>query len=375
MSATDPMEPFPMELAAKNSDDGWQGRTLRLVMQPFALAVSQSAIPTFMVDIADDGLPIVFANQSFLRLTGWGEDEVLGRNMEVLHADPAAADRVAARAAAGEVVSAEVLLNRKDGTTFSAALDIAPTFDASGRPTMLFATILDISDRVEAMRGLAAVQERFEERVAERTAALESALERTELLSREITHRTKNALALLGAIIAAKGRRARSPQEAELLADIAGRVRAIGGLQGLLDGVECEENGIDLAEFLEQLVRDLDRPTEARVMMTEAPHAELPAQAALAVALCVTELVLNAQKHGYPDGRQGTIMVAALSDGGRVTVTVEDNGVGLPDGFDPAAGEGLGMLVLLDQTAKLLGHLSFGRCAAGGARFEITFPA
>ena len=364
-----------MDLAASNAEDIWQSRKSHLVVQPFALAVSQSAIPSLMADLTIDDVPIVFADRSFLRLTGWSEEEVLGRNLRVLHADPADADRVVAAASAGEVVSAEVMLKRQDGSTFSAILDIAPSFDSRGCPSMLFATILDVSDRVEAERGLAALQERFEERVAERTAALESALERTELLSREVTHRTRNALALLSAIISAKARRARRPAEAELLADIARRVRAVGGVQGLLDGIEGEENGLDLADFLEQLVRDLDGASGPRVVLTEAPHADLPAAAALSLALCVSELVLNSQKHGYRDGRQGRIAVSARSDGGRVTVTVEDDGAGLPEGFDPAACEGLGMLVLLDQTAKLQGRMSFGRSDAGGARFEITFPA
>jgi len=364
-----------MDFAASNASDVWTNRKAHLVMQPFAIAVSQSAIPTLMAGLTPDDLPIVFANESFLKLTGWSEKEVLGRNLHFLHADPQDADRIAASAAAGEVVSAQVLLNRKDGTAFSAMLDIAPAFDSSGRATLLFATLVDVSDRVEAERGLAAVQKRFEERVAERTAALEHALERTELMSREVTHRTKNALALLGAIISAKARRAASPEEAELLGDIAGRVRAIGGLQGLLDGVGGEENGVDLSDFLDQLVRDLDRPTEARVLLTEAPHAELAPQAALAIALCVTELVLNAQKHGFPDGREGTILVTARADAGWITVEVEDDGVGLPDGFDPAVSDGLGMLVLLDQTAKLGGRISCGPRAVGGSRFGITFPA
>lgn len=363
-----------MKPAGTNAGDLWQNRKSRLHMQPFALAVSESAIPTLMADLALEGVPIIFANSSFLSLTGWSEEEVLGRNLHFLHADPADADRIAARAASGEVVSAEVVLNRRDGTGFSAVLDIAPAFDSCGRPTMLFATLVDVSDRVEAVRKLAASIARFEERVAERTQALETALERTELLSREVTHRTGNALALLSAIISARARRARSPAEAELLADIAGRVRAVGGVQGLLDGVEGERNGVALTDFLHQLVRDLDVASGPRVVLTKAPRMELPAAAALSVALCVTELVLNAQKHAFAGVRAGTITVEARREGGDCAVAVEDDGRGLPEGFDPAACEGLGMLVLRDQTGKLGGRLSFGPGTAGGARFEVAFP-
>jgi PAS domain S-box-containing protein len=364
-----------MNIAAPAADDIWTRQQAHLVLQPFALAVSRSTVPMFMADLTLDDCPIVFANESLLKLTGWSEKALLGRSPRLLHADRAVAGRLLARAAAGDAVSAEVVLKRRTGRGFDARLDISPILDSRGRPTTLFATIFDVSDRVEAERGLAAAQALFEERVAERTLALERALERTELLSREVTHRTMNALALLSAIVAARGRRARTPQEAELLADIAGRVRAIGGLQGLLDGVESETTGVELSDFLGQLLRDLERPTEARILLTGAPHARLAPRAALALALCLSELVLNAQKHGFPDGRDGTIRVAAATEAGQITVTVEDDGVGLPDGFDPGASDGLGMRVILDQTEKLGGRLSCGGRDGGGARFGITFPA
>jgi two-component sensor histidine kinase len=272
-------------------------------------------------------------------------------------------------------VSEDVRLARKSGGTFWGRLDSAPLFDASGRATLLFITLVDVSDRVTAVDRLADSRARFEAQLSERTAALEVELERTEMLSRELSHRTKNALAILAAVIASKGRRASSRHEADLLADIAGRVRAIGGLQGLLDGVKSEENGVALSDLLAQLVADLDRPSDTRVVLREAPRAVLPADAALCVALCVTELVLNAQKHGLRNGQDGMVTIAGGIEAGRVTVVVEDSGDGLPEGFDPAASEGLGMMIVLDQAARLGGTFACGRSAEGGARFEIAFPA
>lgn len=365
-----------MDVDAQKSNHIWQSRKHHLVAQPFALAVSSSAVPTILVDLNLTDAPIVFANASFLRLSGWDEDDVLGRNLSFLNADDADAEtakRLVTAVGAEEAVSADILLKRKAGPPFWARIDVAPIFDPDGRAASLVATIVDVSDRVRATTGLKAAEDRLEQRVEERTAALERALEQTEFLSRELTHRTKNALAILGALIATKRRRARDDHEAELLSEIGHRVQAIGRLQELLDGVDGEANGIDLAVFLDALCRELDG-TDVRVRLRGAPQMSLPSKAALAVALCVTELVLNAQKHAFPDDAPGVIELEARTDGGTVSISVADGGIGLPETFDASRSTGLGMLVVLDQVQKLGGGITWGRSEAGGAEFILSFP-
>jgi two-component system, sensor histidine kinase PdtaS len=201
-----------------------------------------------------------------------------------------------------------------------------------------------------------------------------SALARTELLSREFSHRTKNALAILGALIEARRRRAEDPAVADALAEVSGEVRAIGRLQGLLESVGRAEGRIAVSELLGALADELDLPTGASAITGQTCEVALSSEAALALALSVTELVLNAQKHGFRDGRDGVIVIEAEAEGADLAVTVSDNGTGLPEGFDPEAGDGLGMIVVLDQVARLHGRLAFGRSAAGGARFTVIFP-
>jgi PAS domain S-box-containing protein len=364
----------PMDQPTNEAEGRWSGRRARLLIQPFAAAVSQSAIPTLMADLGAEGVPIIFANDSFLKLTGLGEEEVLGCDLASVLADPKAVEHVATAVAVGEVLSLDVRVNRASGSSVWARLDSAPVFDPAGRPSMVFATVVNVDDRVRAVDGLADANQRFEQRVAERTRSLESALERSELLSREVTHRAKNSLALLGAMIDLKRRHARSPAEAEILRDISGRVRSIGTLQSLLGGLGSGRANVACAGLLARLTAELDEQTGVRVTLTETPSRELPADTALAVALCVTELVLNAQKHAFPDGREGAVTITARQDGSVLSVAVEDDGCGLPEGFDPAASQGLGMLVVLDQVGKLGGTLTCGAAPNGGARFEIRLP-
>jgi PAS domain S-box-containing protein len=234
-----------MDRATNEGDSLWGGRRSRLIAQPFAVAVSQSAIPTLMADLGEEGLPIVFVNDSFLRLAGRVEEELLGRGLASVLAEKDAAARIARDVAGGEVVSVDVRLTRTSGPDVWARLDSAPLFDPSGRASTVFVTVVDVDDRVRAEAGLVEAHRRFDERVAERTLSLESALKRSELMSREVTHRTKNALALLGAMIDVKRRRARSREEADILRDVAGRVRSIGTLQTLVGSLGAGREIVD----------------------------------------------------------------------------------------------------------------------------------
>jgi two-component sensor histidine kinase/CheY-like chemotaxis protein len=90
------------------------------------------------------------------------------------------------------------------------------------------------------------------------------------------------------------------------------------------------------------------------------------------VGAAVHELVANAMQHAFAGRPGGRIAVRAACRDGRVTVTVRDDGVGLPAGFDPARAAGSG-LKLVRQAAAWLGG-SFEVDGRAGASFDLAFP-
>lgn len=355
-----------------NDDLVWQLRKQYLITQPLAHAFAASAVPTVLADAALDGRPVVFVNTGFLRLTGRTEDAVLGLPIHQLDGHPgengALAVAVAAALAGKSVEQVDIPYRRPDGETFWAETSVAPIFDPEGRVAYLVATFVDVTGR------MAAAADRFETGVEERTAALTAALEESDLLSREITHRTKNALALLAALIEAKRRRADDPRMKSALADIAGRVRSIARLQSLLDGIGSERNGVPLARLMAALAEELDAATDVRVVLVQADPAIVAPPTALSLSLAVTELVLNAQEHAFTTGQPGRVELAAtVGADGEVCVSVSDDGVGLPEGFRVDAPHGLGMLMLRDRASRLNGRIEAGPSAAGGACFRFIF--
>ncbi len=119
----------------------------------FFAAVQMSRMPMCLSDPHQADGPIVFCNQAFEELTGYGQDEILGRNCRFLQGcgtDPAAIAAIRRGIAAGEDVQQEILNYRKDGSSFWNALFISPVIDTQGRLVYYFASQLNVTRRREA---------------------------------------------------------------------------------------------------------------------------------------------------------------------------------------------------------------------------------
>jgi two-component system, sensor histidine kinase PdtaS len=92
--------------------------------------------------------------------------------------------------------------------------------------------------------------------------------------------------------------------------------------------------------------------------------------------MVLTELLQNAVEHGYPEGdRVGSITVEPQRLAGRLRVTVDDDGVGLPAGFDPDGSPNLGLSIVRTLVESELGGLLELRAGPeGGARVVLDVP-
>lgn len=200
-------------------------------------------------------------------------------------------------------------------------------------------------------------------------AQLKAALERQDLLTREMSHRVKNSLAVVAGLLSLQVRGTDNPDVKNALSDARARVEAVAQVHDQL-WRQPDITRIDLAGFLGALCEKLAESAGANALHCRAQAVTIPADLAIPLGLFVNELVTNAIKYAYPDG-QGEIRVeAAARDDGGLTVTVADDGVGLPEGFDPTkARASLGMRVINNLARQLDGTLVLvpGR----GARFEL----
>src|SRR5438270_5032299 len=173
---------------------------------------------------------------------------------------------------------------------------------------------------------------------------LEAALERHQILLKEVNHRVKNSLQVVSSMLHLQANGIGDQDLSERLNEAASRVNAVGRAYERLAYTADYEN-IDLIEYLRQIIHDLEPTVAPCKIQFDAPEAiRFVADRAILVGLIINELVSNAGKYAYPNRAGGSIWVRVQlqTDKEAIAISVHDEGVGLPPGFDPAACRRLG---------------------------------
>lgn len=171
------------------------------------------------------------------------------------------------------------------------------------------------------------------EELAEQNRSLREAFAQQEFLMRELHHRTKNNLALIGSLATIQARRVKSEEAREELEKLAHRIRAFSAAHTYLHRAE-DVTMIELREHLDQLIQMLVSAfaQENIVISGDIEPVSVEADTALDLGLIVNELVTNAAKHAHrAHDEQLAIKVTARRNGRQLTLSISDNGPGLAD--------------------------------------------
>jgi two-component sensor histidine kinase len=194
---------------------------------------------------------------------------------------------------------------------------------------------------------------------------------------REIHHRVKNNLQTVAALLRLQARRMTEPAARAALEESVRRVASIAVVHETLAG--SREDVVVVDDVLDQvlpMLGDLTVVGPAARARRVGEFGELPAATATPLVMAVTELLQNAAEHAFGDGEPGTITLVAERDGDDLVVRVCDDGMGLPEGFDPATSDGLGLQIVRTLvTGELGGDLDMGPAADGrGTEVVLTIP-
>ncbi len=191
-----------------------------------------------------------------------------------------------------------------------------------------------------------------------------------EMLIGESNHRIANNLTLIAGLLrlqaadVAKGGQSLSAQDVcVLLEEVGGRIETVGRLHRLLAQVGHGEI-LDLHQFLHDIAEAAIGSMALAGDMQLGPMASsactIPAQQALPIGFVVGELVTNAVKYAHPAGVSGRIELGCYRrPEGAILIRIADDGVGLPEGFDPRGDGGLGMRMVRMLADQLGANLRF----------------
>ena len=130
---------------------------------------------------------------------------------------------------------------------------------------------------------------------------------------------------------------------------------------------------VSLRDYVGALATDLAQALSAPITVNDALPGDLRVTAGQAAAIgqILAELIGNAVKHARP-GQQPGLWLDLSQEAGALTMTLSDDGPGLPAGFDPDLARGLGMQICLIYARQMNGGLDHGTSDRGGARFRVT---
>ncbi len=196
---------------------------------------------------------------------------------------------------------------------------------------------------------------------------------------REIHHRVKNNLQTVAALLRLQARRMPNADAKSALEEAVRRVGSIAIVHETLS--QAVEEHVDFDEIVERLgrmVSDVSAVGE-QVRVTRAGEVGvLGSEPATALAMVITEVLQNAVEHGYQTGDTGEIKIVAERLVGRLRLVIEDDGNGLPAGFDAEQSTSLGLSIVRTLVeSELDGQLEIGPAhppVAHGTRVTVDIP-
>jgi two-component sensor histidine kinase len=197
---------------------------------------------------------------------------------------------------------------------------------------------------------------------------------------REIHHRVKNNLQTVAALLRLQARRMHTPDAKAALEEAVRRVGSIAIVHETLSHSDEEHVEFDeIADRLGRMVTDVSAVGEKVRVERSGTFGRMPSEMATPLAMVLTEVLQNSVEHGYRAGESGRINVDAKRIVGRLHVTIEDDGCGLPDGFaiDESMNLGLSIVRTLVES-ELDGQFNMGVAReplAHGTRVEVDVPA
>jgi two-component sensor histidine kinase/CheY-like chemotaxis protein len=210
-------------------------------------------------------------------------------------------------------------------------------------------------------------------------------LEEKQVILKEVHHRIKNHMNLISSILSLQSSTLTNAEAVQALEEAQSRIDIMQNIyNSLYTGGTGQDDYrvLDIRDYLKEMLFELQQMYSENVhvnLESDIKHIEVPIRYAFPIGIIVNELVTNAYKYAFPEGRGGTIYAAVmLTEEKGIKITVSDDGVGIPADLlgEGRKGDahGFGLSLIHALTEQHDGTFEFKRKQERGSSFSITFP-
>jgi PAS domain S-box-containing protein len=312
--------------------------------------------------VLDSDLTIRFANRSFCQTFAVAAEETVGRKLYDLGNGQWNIPKL--RTALETIISGQKTIE---------AFEVDQFFPSIGRRVMVLNARKVYRPGNKIQQVLLAIDDVTERVRLEREHAV--AHQRIGMLLQEMTHRVKNSLQSIAAMVMIEARSHKSGEGKAALERVSHRIDALGQLYSKLSKSDAVET-VDAATYLDDLCRDLLASVNKEggtsiVLKTDIESELLPTDEAIPIGLIVNELVTNALKYAFPSETRGTVMVTLKRVPGALRLTVADDGKGVDI---RRADSGLGGRLVEGFAQQLGGHVE-RESSSQGTTVHLILPS
>ncbi len=219
----------------------------------------------------------------------------------------------------------------------------------------------------------------FSKHIKEREHAeklIKSSLREKEVLLQEVHHRVKNNMQVIISLLRLQAKKIEDKQYMEMFKESENRIKSMALIHEKLYMSEDLAN-VDFSEYVRGLIKNLfisnAIDTNKIQLAMDIEDISFDLENAIPCGLLINELISNCLKHAFPTGQNGEITIALhAANENAVTLSVGDNGVGLPDEIDFRNSKTMGLhLIEVLAEGQLGGKIEVDR--ANGLNYTVTF--
>ncbi len=205
---------------------------------------------------------------------------------------------------------------------------------------------------------------------------LKNALEDKKILLKELHHRTKNNMQMIGSLLTLKSGYTDNDSVIEIFEDMKNRINSMSIVHEKLYQSDSLHS-IHLNEYIDDIIITLKNSylmSGSQITIDSSMEDVIvPIDKAIPMGIILNELLANVFKYAFPDGRPGTVKISLKKNGNMLNFRLKDNGVGVPEGFDFRKHDSLGMkLVFSIAEDQLGGRIRY--TAKRGITWLLDFP-